>query len=294
MINRDALAWLSAQQGQGRPSFVFLNYYDAHAPYQPPAAYRRQFGLSTLPPADQEAILREFHRLGRRQSGPAPGDPRRAEELARAATDLRRDAYDDCIAYLDGQLGGLFDELQRRGGLENTLVIVTADHGEHLGDHQLFGHGHSLYRPLLDVPLLVLYPRGAPAGRRVREPVSLRDVPATVADLLGLGGQSPFPGRSLARCWAPGPAPGPRPAEPLLSEVEHQRKFSPSPHIPASRGPLQSLVAEEKVYIRHADGHEELYDLEGDPAEAHDLAGSADVRPVLERFRAALARLLGE
>ena len=113
------------------------------------------------------------------------------------------DVYDDCIAYLDRRLGILLDELDRRGVLDDTLVIVTADHGEHLGDHLLFFHGCSLYRQLVQVPLVIVDPKGVPANRVVAEPVSLRDVPATVVDLLSLGRDAPFPGRSLARFWGP-------------------------------------------------------------------------------------------
>ena len=75
---------------------------------------------------------------------------------------LVKDAYDDCIAAIDEQLGRLFDELDRRGVLSNTLVIVTADHGEHLGEHKIYGHGQSLYRPELHVPLLIAFPAGVP------------------------------------------------------------------------------------------------------------------------------------
>ena len=69
---------------------------------------------------------------------------------------MAADVYDDCIFYLDRQLGMLLQELSQRGVLENTLVIVTADHGEHLGDHLLFFHGCSLYRQLVQVPLVIV------------------------------------------------------------------------------------------------------------------------------------------
>ena len=75
------------------------------------------------------------------------------------------DIYDDCIAYLDRRLGLLLDELGRRGALDDTVVIVTSDHGEHLGDHLLFFHGCSLYRQLVEVPLVVAGPIRVPAGR---------------------------------------------------------------------------------------------------------------------------------
>ena len=69
---------------------------------------------------------------------------------------MANDLYDDSIAYLDRRLGALLDELRRRGVLDDTVVIVTSDHGEHLGDHLLFFHGCSLYRQLVEVPLVIV------------------------------------------------------------------------------------------------------------------------------------------
>ena len=83
-------------------------------------------------------------------------------ELSQHFRTLARDAYDNCLAYLDDQLGELFEALQRRGELDRTLVIVTSDHGEGLGEHDLFDHGESLYRTEINVPLLIVAP--APAG----------------------------------------------------------------------------------------------------------------------------------
>ena len=111
---------------------------------------------------------------------------------------LAIDAYDNCLAYLDERLGELIDELQRRGVLDQTLVIVTADHGEGLGEHGLFDHGESLYRTEIRVPLVFVLPaeRGRSPGA-VAEFVSLRDIAATIADFVRPGTKSPFPGRSL-------------------------------------------------------------------------------------------------
>ena len=80
---------------------------------------------------------------------------------------MARDAYDNCLAYLDEQLGVLFDELEHRGLLDDTLVVITSDHGEGLGEHDLFDHGESLYSTELDVPLLILLPRASRTARVV-------------------------------------------------------------------------------------------------------------------------------
>jgi arylsulfatase A-like enzyme len=115
-----------------------------------------------------------------------------------------RDLYDAELAYLDQDLGRLFHELERRGDLKNTMVIVTSDHGEHFGERGLWSHGNSLYYALLHVPLIVRFDGQVPAGRRVPDVVSLRDVGATILDLAGLGSRVPFPGVSLAGRWRDG------------------------------------------------------------------------------------------
>jgi arylsulfatase A-like enzyme len=135
--------------------------------------------------------------------------------------------------------------------------------------------------------LLIAFPAGAPAGRSVRGPVSHLDLAATVVERLGLADQSPFPGRTLARFWDHAAGRGDTSAEPVRSELI--RGGWPNPEFrwpPAVRGPMQSLADDGTIYIRNGDGVEELYDIEADRAEAHDLAGSADRRPALERFRA--------
>ena len=136
-------------------------------------------------------------------------------------------------------------------------------------------------------------PGRVPPGRVVREPVSLRDLPATVASLLDPTPASPFPGSSWARYWQPAEAGDVPKADPLLAEVDRQEELRlDRPPPPAARGRMTEVVAEGKVYIRNGDGREELYDLEGDPREENDLAGAAASAPLLERLRATLKGLV--
>jgi len=271
-INLKFLDWLNRRREPRRPFFAFLNYFDAHTPYLPPDGIDRHFGLRPEGPADLE-ILRLWNE-------------RPKQNVTQREATLVHDAYDDCIAYLDDQLGRLFDELERRGMLKNTLVIVTSDHGEQLGEHGFFGHGKSLYAQEVRVPLLIIPPGGMSAGMSVRDPVSLRDLAATVADVVNEKTPPPFPGKSLTRYWTPVSSDRQPPEELVLSEASLRMKVSRnSNRPPAWRGPMQSLVAEGKVYIHNADGREELYDLENDPSETHDLAASNDATPILERLR---------
>lgn len=274
-VDRAFLDWLSWQQGRRRPFFAFLNYNDAHSPYEVPDRSTPGFGLRPVTFHDRVTLLR-WNALEKASL---------SEHDVRMATDV----YDDCIAYLDRRLGILLDELGRRGVLDDTLVIVTADHGEHLGDHLLFFHGCSLYRQLVNVPLVIVEPRGVPAGRVVAEPVGLCDIPATIVDLLGPVSDAPFPGRSLARFWRGDPEATGAPSEPLLMETNKPILLTNEGREPASKGPMKSLVAGGMHYIRSGDGSEELYALRSDPEERFNLAGAPMARKALQRFRATLA-----
>jgi arylsulfatase A-like enzyme len=276
-INRDFLTWLDRheQRGGGRPFFAFLNYFDAHHPYFPPRAdgespggEGRPFGREPESPADVR-LIKNWWEVDKQRLG--PGD-----------VALARDAYDRCIASLDRQLGRLFDVLERRGVLCETLVVVTADHGEHFGEQGLFGHGCSVYLPELHVPLLIRPPGGgatAMPGRVVEEPVSLRNLAVTIASALGpsVAAASPFPGRSLLA----GPL-----DEPVLCELAAPPECDPNHGAsPVCRGPLVSLVDRGYQYIRNGDGREELYDLGNDRGARHNLAGAAGAGETLRRLR---------
>lgn len=277
-INADFLAWLPTTKG--RPFFAFLNYFDAHAPYFTPDRADRHFGLRPTSPEDQE-ILRTWQ-------------SRTSAKATEHELELARDAYDDCIASLDAALGRLFDQLEGQGVLDNTLIVLTSDHGEEIGEHNLLGHGRSLYSEELHVPLIVVRPgRDRSSGAVVAEPVSLRDIPATVLDLAGIRtDRAPFPGRSLGRfaeLGSPGSAigsPDPAQSHVVLTEVALRDKVSKNAdRPPALRGPMKSVVVDGFVYIRNSDGREELYDRSSDPAEARDLAGQPDHQDRLARLR---------
>jgi arylsulfatase A-like enzyme len=282
-INRDFLDWLSHRREPERPFFAFLNYFDAHAPYLPPEGTVPKFGLTPQTDADF-FLLKEFW---------LTVDKLR---LSSHYQTLIRDSYDNCIAYLDEQLGELFDALKKAHILDETLLIVTADHGEELGDHSLFDHGESLYRPEIRVPLLVVLPAREQSASVVRETVSLRNLPATVVDLVGLAGESPFPGRSLAPLWRQQEGGGNLifgNVDGALSELS-----SPNPsiqsqgHSPADHGPLVSLASGDFVYIRNElSGSEELFNEHEDPQELLNRARVPSQSQVLKRMRQCLDQI---
>jgi arylsulfatase A-like enzyme len=284
-VRREFLDWLSRRPQPDRPFFAFLNFYDAHYPYRIRAGGMHRFGAE--PDNQREVDILENWRSIHKPALPP-------QEVAFA-----RDSYDDCVADLDEQLGLLYDELECRGLLRQTWVIITSDHGESFGERSgMFGHGTSLYQTQLQVPLLILPPSGSPAPAKsvVTETVSLRDLPATAVDLLDLQPRAPFPGRSLARSWrspAAEATPATPAAEPALSEVVLTDPRDPSPErVRQYRRVLVSLADGPWTYIRsQEDGREELYNLSNDARELHDLSRDAAMQGVLERMRRALDRM---
>lgn len=274
VVNREFLDWLSRRGQPQRPFFAFLNYVDAHSPYVLPPGVASSFGLAPQSEAELLFLAEAWPALDKTRLPP--------QALA-----LGRDSYDNCLAFLDRQVGALVDELTRRGVLDHTLVVVTADHGEGLGEHDLFDHGESLYRTEIRVPLVIVPPGGrGPAPAVVNRFVSLRDVPATIAEIARPGEKHPFPGESLSRLWTR-PKALPSDETPVVSELGSPNPLNPNQgRSPASRGPLAAIAMGNLVYIRNlGDGGEELFDEHDDPRELTNRAHSPAMLPVLDRFR---------
>src|SRR5262249_1882660 len=126
----------------------------------------------------------------------------------------------------------------------------------------------------------------------VVEPVSLRDLPATVLDLLSLGRGDAFPGRSLARYWNTKEGEGLPPGEPLLMETDRPTLLTNQGRQPAAKGPMQALVAGGMHYIRSGDGSEELYAIGSDPEERTNAAVFPEAQEALQGFRGALRSMI--
>jgi arylsulfatase A-like enzyme len=276
--NEAFLGWLRRRRPD-RPFFAFLNYFDAHAPYVPPPGFQGRFGIRPKPPRDYDFLLGNMA---------VENNPTMKRDVQ-----MVRDCYDDCIAFLDQELGRLLDELRGQKLLDNTVVIITSDHGEAFGDHGYFGHTFSLYLDVIGVPLVILSP-GAPAGRIVDSPVSLRDLPATVVDQLGLSAASPFSGQSLAAYWRSPPGQAAHGiTTPALSEQAESTLFQLQLGNGRGHGGFEmSLVASGHHYLRDGMGVEKLYDLSRDPSERVNLIGSPYGDQAVGAFRRMLLEVL--
>jgi arylsulfatase A-like enzyme len=242
-ITQRALAWL--EEHRDRPFFLFLHYFDVHSDYSAVPRIRQEFAPE---PGRLTGTTAELMRI--RGSG-GPVDAADAERLARLC--------DAGIRQLDEGLAPLLAWLETSGALEQTMVVVTADHGEEFGEHGSVGHDRTHYRELLHVPL-VLRGAGLPAGVRVAEPVSLTDLAPTLLRLLGVEPPPDLDGRDLAPLWR-SPA-GPAAPRPLFAETSPQAEDA----LRSVRlGPLE-LIRDRRT------GRAELYDLASDPGETRDFS----------------------
>ncbi len=205
---------------------------------------------------------------------------------------LALDAYDECVADLDEQLGVLFDELKRRGILENTWLIVVADHGESFGEHEgIWCHGLSVYQSEVHVPLLII-PPGGTTKQVVKKSVSVRELAATVADVLQLATDSPFPGDSLARFWKNKPPTGSSAGGGLAEVVPLDPASGTASRPNVTVWPIGGLADDGWSYIRReGQVHEELYNLRADPKEQKNLVADPSASGVLDRMRVRLQNL---
>ena len=242
---------------QGRPFFGFINYFDAHEPYLPPEPFASRFASSATVRQNLK-MLHLHHRAERLEK----------KSLTPAEIQREIDAYDGGIAYADQQVGRLLDELENRGLIKSTLVILVSDHGEQFGEHRLFEHGNSLYRPVVHVPLVIAGP-GVPS-RRVEQPVSLRDIPATILDLAQLG-QGSFPGGSLRRTWE--------------GTSRDERLFA-SLRLIGGRETMS--VQDGDFYYIERQGKRELFNLREDPAELHNLVEAPELKPMIQSLAQSL------
>jgi arylsulfatase A-like enzyme len=190
------------------PFFVFANFTSAHGAYNPPIPYKRELSginppqfaflkcLQKSKPDIERSSVRQ-NRIQQAQDG--RGDPKffaDDEWLTESELDVLRELYRGEVRYLNDQLERFFHFLESSGLKENTIVILTADHGEHFGEHGLLKHMHSHFEPCLHVPLIISGPR-TPSGTRRSDFVSLIDIFDTVCDLTGLESSDETDGVSM-------------------------------------------------------------------------------------------------
>ncbi len=247
-----AVPWL--ERNRDARFFAWVHLYDAHAPYESP------YNVDLPPPPTEGARLTSLPAFW-------PAQWRAVTSVAWLAQ-----AYDAELRWVDHAVGRLVDALGPR--LDDTVVVVLADHGESLGEHEYwFDHGDNLYDPSLRIPFLVRAPGRAVAGLRPGCQVGAVDLAPTVLALAGVDDAQTREGRSLTDVLAGGPC-----VElPVFASTIAGRHMDDPPTDHALRGKGHKLIV-------HDDDSTELYDLDADPHERANLGPT----PLSEQMTAAV------
>ena len=245
------------------PFFLFVNFLEPHLPYDPPPEYRREH-LADIP-AEEKVSIGWAHRFNAGLVDPSGVDWNRVGRL-----------YGGDASTVDAYLDRLVDLLKEGGIYENTVLIVTSDHGENLGEHGLVEHQFSVHETLLAVPLVIRAPRRLLEPGRREEPVMLTDLFATILDLGGaLPEDIPAYSRTLLRKeqaqtrerpvlaeYAPEPSDMIKVLLGLNPDLERERLMSGWRTVRVGRWRLTE-GSQDEVF---------LHDMERDPLQGENLA----------------------
>ncbi|MGC9520302.1 MAG: sulfatase family protein [Anaerolineae bacterium] len=257
-LNEVAIPELDRLVAEGDPFLLFLRHMDPHSPYLPPEPYERIFyhGNECDPENTSMEPVMAFK----------PFRDYFASWMPEGITDKDYVVaqYDGAVAYMDAAIQSIFTALEAHGILDETLVIVTSDHGETLYDHDCYFDHHGIYDVTLHVPLIIRYPGKVPAGKRVTGYAQQYDLVPTIMELLDLDPGIDFDGKSLMP-MANGEVVSHK-SEVYLTECTWMRKHG-------WRTPQWKLIVALEPDF-HFKPPIELYDLVADPHEDHNLAES--------------------
>ena len=257
-LNDAAFKWLEKNHDQ--PFFLFINYFDAHRPYIPPPAYNGYFGetdksilMQDNPRGDISYITAETNLVVSVVKG--------SHQLIPEEKECVVSRYDGEIRYLDHCLGLLLEKLKALRVYDNTLIIITADHGEAFGEHEQMYHGVTLYEEVLHVPLMIKYPSTSPRKGVVEKRVSLVDLLPTVLSFLNYPIPPEIDGEILENSDHPIIAEN---YSSLWNYMVWGKRFHRD---------LRAIYQGKEKYIWSSNSLNELYDLKRDSREEENIVG---------------------
>ena len=179
------------------PWMGLIHYFDAHDPYRPPPPFDRMYyeGDPYAPPADPSRRIDVIHGPTNRIQFEAARRYAWLEGVQDIEFPVKQ--YAAGITYLDRHLGSVFERMRKAGNYDDSIIVILADHGEHLTEHDVYFTHRLPYAEVLHVPLMIRLPGGVQGGRRVSDPVSLVDVLPTLMELIGEPLETPVDGVSL-------------------------------------------------------------------------------------------------
>ncbi|MFS0880334.1 sulfatase [Metabacillus niabensis] len=261
-----------------KPFFLFLRHMDPHSPYLPPKPYERIFyGGDEYDPANES--LNEMKKF-------KPFADFLTSWIPEGCTDSEYvDAqYDGAIAYMDACIQNILTAVKSLGIEDETIIVITSDHGETLNEHQCWYDHHSLYEHNLVVPLIIKYPNKLPKGKRISDITLIKDIMPTILELLEIKANISFDGRNLMPLIAGKPQEFQQESDFYITECTWMRKHG-------WRTPEWKLIRALEPDF-HFKPEIELYNLIKDPEELNNLADSEPqiVNLLLGRMDAYIAK----
>ncbi|MBN2329968.1 MAG: arylsulfatase [Candidatus Omnitrophica bacterium] len=262
-----------------QPFFLKVSFARPHSPYDPPERFMRMYENRDIPKAYAGDWASHYAERSDSSFSIWHGDM--GEDQVRQS----RQGYYGSISFIDEWIGRIVGVLEEKGILENTLIIYLADHGDMTGDHHLWRKSYA-YESSARIPMILRWPDSilsAPRGQVLRHPVELRDVLPTFLDAASIPAPDHLDGRSLLKL-----ARGETQNWREYIDLEHDVCYSKTNH-------WNALTDGRQKYIFHAyDGQEQMFDLENDLHELHDLAGDADHAGPLRTWRNRMIEHLSE
>ena len=194
LVNRKLLPWI--EEHKNEQFFLFVHYWDPHTPYNQPESYQEIFkhkkgDLSDLEVRKAKAGYEYVPGWGKTDQIAEGKEAKWGMTIPgeKCAKELSIDMYDGEIAYVDDRLGQVIEKMKEEDLYDDTLIIVTSDHGENLGQHGMWGHG-GVYDPVIYVPLIMVYPDGLPKRKRVKGFAQQVDIPTTIFEMADVSVES--------------------------------------------------------------------------------------------------------
>lgn len=272
-----AVRFLEQYSGK-QPFFLKVSFARPHSPYDPPQRWMKRYENADLPAAQAGKWAAKYAPRSSDRDDLWHGD------LGAAQVRHSRQGYYGSVSFVDEQIGRVLEALEKRGLLDETLILFVSDHGDMTGDQHLWRKSYP-YEQSAHVPFLVRWPTGLVSAERgqVRdEPVEIRDILPTFLDAAGAQPKIDLDGKSVLDVFRPN-----RTWRPWI-DLEHDVCYSPDNH-------WNALTDGRAKYIFHArDGAEQLFELQQDPYELNDLAGDPKQQVTVKQWRDRLIGHLAE
>ena len=260
------------QYDNSSPFFLKVSFARPHSPYDPPERWWKRYENVSLP----AAVIGDWAERHAQRGKPYRDDLWQGN-LGPESVQAARQGYYGNVSFIDEQVGRIIAALEKRGWLENTLILFTADHGDMLGDHHLWRKTYP-YQPSARIPMILRWPKRSVVAKRgqvLDQPVELRDILPTFLDAAGVTyEQGWFDGRSLLEltrgrtdCWR------------KWIDMEHSTCYAPENY-------WSALTDGRNKYVYFAaTGQQLLFDLKNDPGETRDLGQLSEHREELKTWR---------